>query len=151
MRSADHSTFVIERVLAASPARAFAAWSDPEKKRRWMSCHDDWKLIEDRLDFRIDGAEIRDVQRPDGVVHAFRARYLDIVPLERIVYAYEMRVGDARISASLVTVELSPSGTKTTMRFTEQVVFFDGHGDLEERRRGTEIGLDHLVAMLDGA
>lgn len=148
-RSTDHGTFVIERTFSASVERVFAAWSDAETKRRWNACHDDWKTVEHRLDFRVGGEEMNDVVRPDGVVHAFRARFHDIVPGERIVYAYDMHVGDAHISISLVTVTFERSARKTRMTFTEQVVFLDGHGDLDERREGTEVGLARIAPELE--
>jgi uncharacterized protein YndB with AHSA1/START domain len=86
---------------------------------------------------------------PAGSVHAFKAWFLDVVPDERIVYAYDMLVDDVRISVSLVTVTFQRDGAKTKMTFTEQVVFLDGHGDAEERREGTELGLTRLDAVLD--
>lgn len=159
-RSTDHGTFVIERTFSASVERVFAAWSDAETKRRWNACHDDWKTVEHRLDFRVGGEERNDVVRPDGVVHRFRARFHDIVPGERIVYSYDMHVGDVRVSVSLVTVTFERAargrrGSKQTaseasrMTFTEQVVFLDGHGDLDERREGTEIGLARIEPELE--
>lgn len=147
-RSAAHSTFVIERRFSAPVERVFSAWSNAEKKRRWFACHDDWSTIEHRLDFQVDGTEINVVAEPDGTVHAFKARFLDIVPEERIVYAYDMLVGDARISVSLVTVMFERDGARTRMTFTEQVVFLDGHGDADERREGTEVGIDRLATEL---
>jgi uncharacterized protein YndB with AHSA1/START domain len=150
-RSADHSTFVIERLLSAAVDRVFAAWASVEQKQRWFGCHDDWRRLEHHLDFREGGAEVSAVATAEGTVHRMEARYLDIVPGARIVYAYAMYVGDARISASLATVELAARGSKTVMTFTEQVVFLDGHGDLDGRREGTEVGLDALVALLDGS
>jgi uncharacterized protein YndB with AHSA1/START domain len=144
LRSVAHATFVIERHLAAPVERVFAAWSNAEKKRSWFACHDDWSTVAWELDFRVDGAETNTVVRPDGIRHTFKARFLDIVPQQRIVYAYDMHVGDARISVSLVTVVFERDLKKTRMTFTEQVVFLDGHGDLQERREGTEIGLARL-------
>jgi uncharacterized protein YndB with AHSA1/START domain len=145
-----HSTFVIERKLAASVERVFAAWSDAEKKRRWFACHDDWATLEYRLDFRVDGTESNAVTTPEGIVHRFEGRFMDIVPNERIVYAYDMQVGEARISVSLVTVTFAAAGSGTTMTFTEQVVFLDGQADVAERREGTEVGLARLDAELAG-
>jgi uncharacterized protein YndB with AHSA1/START domain len=152
-RSAAHSTFVIERRFSAPVERVFSAWSDADKKRHWFACHDDWSTVEYQLDFRVGGSERNAVATDEGVVHTFSAHFFDIVFNERIVYAYDMHVGDVRISVSLVTVlfERSPATTRTTrtrMTFTEQVVFLDGHGDADERRQGTEVGLDRLVATL---
>jgi uncharacterized protein YndB with AHSA1/START domain len=149
-RSADHATFVIERRLAASVAKVFAAWADPEQKRRWFACHDDWQTLEHHLDFRVGGSERNAVAATDAV-HRMEAQYLDIVPDARIVYAYAMAVGDVRISASLVTVTFERRSGATVMTFTEQVVFLDGHGELDERRAGTEVGLDRLVALFDAS
>jgi uncharacterized protein YndB with AHSA1/START domain len=147
--NAEHATFVIERRFPASVERVFRAWSSPEKKQKWFGCHDEWRTTHFALDFRVDGIETNTVERPDGVKHVFHARFLDIVPNERIVYAYAMHVGGRRISASLVTVTFEHDGEKATkMTFTEQVVFLDGHADVAERREGTEAGLANLTTVL---
>lgn len=145
--SAAHSTFQIEREFAQPPARVFAAWADAEQKRHWFACHDDWQSVDYALDFRLGGSERNTVAVPGGEPHHYEARYFDIVAAQRIVYAYELRRGDQRISVSLATVELAGS-TRTRMRFTEQVVFFDGYRDEGERRRGTEEQLERLARML---
>lgn len=150
-RSSDHATFVIERRFGASPARVFAAWSDPALKREWNACHDDWRLEAHELDFRVGGTEHNRVIEPDGTAHVMRAHFFDVVPNQRIVYAYEMLLEEVRISVSLVTVTFAAARAGTTMTFTEQVVFFDGHGAADERREGTEVGLDRLAALLAGA
>ena len=144
MTTQAHSTFVIERRFPANVERVFRAWSNADKKKKWFACHEDWRTTHFELDFRVDGIETNTVERPDGVRHVFHARFLDIVPNERIVYAYAMHVGEHRISASLVTVAFESERDATRMTFTEQVVFLDGHGDLDERREGTEVGLRNL-------
>lgn len=144
--SVEHSNFVIERRLKAPPAAAFRAWSDADAKRRWSLCHD---KSEHRLDFRPGGGETSRVAMPDGTVYVVEARFIDIVEGERILYVYEMRMGDVRLSASLVTVRFEPDGAGTCMTFTEQAALLDGHQAIEERIQGTEIGLDRLVGMLE--
>src|SRR5688500_5273104 len=105
-RSARHATFAIERVYDAPPARVFAAWATPEAKARWFFCDDAWTSSGHALDFRVGGRERMDSRPPGGPVHGYEACYMDIVPDARIVYAYELRIGEARISVSLTTVEL---------------------------------------------
>jgi uncharacterized protein YndB with AHSA1/START domain len=146
--SATHDSFVVERRFAASRERVFAAWSDPVKKRRWSSCHEDTGTVEYELDFRVDGTETSRAVMNDGSTQVVKARFLDIVPPERIVYAYDLCLGDTKVSVSLVTVEFLPDGGKTTMLFTEQVVLLDGSNDLRERREGTELGLARIDAEL---
>ncbi|WP_431322427.1 SRPBCC family protein [Rhizobium sp. YTU87027] len=147
--SAMHETFSIERKIRASASRLFAAWANPEAKRQWFACHDEWVSLDYSLDFRVGGQERSRVADSNGVPHAYEARYLDIVPEARIIYAYDMKLDETRISASLATVtfEATPSGT--TMLVTEQVVFLDGYTDGGSRRQGTEILVDRIQAFVE--
>jgi len=140
----EHATFVIERELPASPRDAFRFWSDPRLKQRWIVCHPDWTVLEEHFDFRAGGSESKRWRTPEGAEQSYRAAYLDVVPGQRILYAYEMGFGGQRISASLVTVEFVPAGAGTLLRFTEQVALLDGSG-VQGRRIGTETGLDRLA------
>ena len=139
----DHRTFVIERTLPGSVAHAFRFWSDFDLKRRWTSCHPDWRVVEDQFDFRPGGGERTKWIMPDGTDQAMLAYYLEIHPRQRIVYAYTMLSAGQSISSSLVTVEFTGRGNTTTMTFTEQAVFgMPGDGDIRES--GTGIGFDRL-------
>jgi uncharacterized protein YndB with AHSA1/START domain len=143
-RSVKHATFAIERTYDASPARVFAAWAQPESKARWFLEAD----AEFELDFRVGGREFSRGALPDGSVYTFEGRYQDIVPDERIVYAYDMHLGDRRISVSLATVELKPDGERTRLVFTEQGAFLDGLDTPELREQGTGSLLEALAEEL---
>jgi uncharacterized protein YndB with AHSA1/START domain len=82
-------------------------------------------------------------------VHLFDARYQDIVEDERIVYAYDLYLGEQRISVSLATIELAGVGSGTRMTFTEQGAFLDGLEDPAEREHGTNLMVDALGAALE--
>jgi uncharacterized protein YndB with AHSA1/START domain len=140
-RSAVHDTFTIERTYPAPPARVFAAWSEPDAKRRWFG-----SAREHELDFRVGGAE-RLVARMESAVYTYDARYQDIVADERIVYSYDMHRDDDRISVSLTTVELTPSGDGTLLRYTEQGVYLDGHDTAAQREHGTRELLEALASQ----
>ena len=143
----NHRTFVIERELPGRPAHAFRFWSVHALKRRWTSCHPDWTVIEDRMDFREDGSERMIWRMPDGVEQSMLAHYLEIAAPGRIVYAYVMHTNGKCISSSLVTVELIGDGAKTFMTYTEQAVFGDiSDGDIRES--GTGLGFERLRDVL---
>jgi uncharacterized protein YndB with AHSA1/START domain len=82
-RSSTHATFVIEREYAATPAKVFAAYADPKKKRRWFGGPAAWKS-EHTMDFRVGGKETSSGGPPGGVVHKMSGLYWDIVENERI-------------------------------------------------------------------
>jgi uncharacterized protein YndB with AHSA1/START domain len=142
-RSVTHATFVLERTYDASAARVFAAWADPALKARWFVGPDEWQTAEFVLDFRVGGREINRGGPKDGPVSVFQGLYQDIVPDQRIIYTYDMYLGERRISVSLATVELEPEGARTRLVFTEQGAFLDGYDNPAQRERGT-------VELLDG-
>ncbi|MDB5976263.1 MAG: putative glutathione S-transferase-related transrane protein [Nevskia sp.] len=146
--STHHATFVIERHYPATPARVFKAWSDPAAKARWFSADGDWKSSGHRLDFRIGGHEHLRSTAPDGVYHIYDAHYLDLVPDQRIVYAYTMHLGETRISVSLTTVEISTAAGGTRLVFTEQGAFLDGYDNVAQREAGTHELLNSLGRSL---
>jgi uncharacterized protein YndB with AHSA1/START domain len=148
-RSVTHATFVLERNYDAPPARVFNAFADPVAKARWFAGPEEWVTAETAMDFRVGGREINNGGPKGGPTHFFEARYQDIVPNERIVYTYDMRMNDTRISVSLTTIELKPDGSGTRLIFTEQGAFLDGHEDPSEREHGTRELLEALAATLD--
>jgi uncharacterized protein YndB with AHSA1/START domain len=143
-----HDTFVLERHYAASPARVFRAFADPDIKARWFGCDDTWVVSEHTCDFRVGGREVWRVGEPGGVEHRNDTVYMDIVPDARLVWSYVMSLDGRRISASLATVELIPDGTGTRLVFTEHGAFLDGYAGGDERQRGTVDLLSALESYL---
>jgi uncharacterized protein YndB with AHSA1/START domain len=145
-RSVTHSTFVVQRTYDASPARVFAAWAEPERKARWFA-NPEQGVSEYELDFRVGGREFNRGS-VEGQNYTFEARYQDIVPDERIVYAYDMHTDGQRISVSLGTVELKPDGDGTRLTYTEQGAYLDGLDTPEQREQGTGGLFDALAEEL---
>jgi uncharacterized protein YndB with AHSA1/START domain len=149
--SAVHATFSIERVYDASPAQVFHALSDKAAKSRWFAAGDEYTVLEREMDVRPGGRERLKGRWANGMVSTFDAVYFDAVPDRRLVYAYEMRQNERKISVSLATIELKPEGARTRLVVTEQGAFLDGYADAGSRERGTGMLLDKLGAALQGA
>ena len=147
-RSATHAAFTVERTYDAAPARVFAAWSSQEVKARWMGCDETWVQGKHELDFRVGGREMNRSGPKGGPVHAFDAVYHDIVPNERIIFGYELRLGERLISVSLATIEFKRAGGGARLILTEQGAFLDGYDGAAEREEGTREGLQRLAAVL---
>ncbi len=143
-----HATFTIERVYPATPARVFRAWSNKEAKTAWAYCHAEWPVTDHVFDFRVGGREYLVTGPVGGTRHIFNGHFFDIVPDQRIVYAYDMHLDDRRISVSLTTIEFFAVAGGTRMVFTEQGVFLDGYDDIAGREEGTRIGLGNLDRLL---
>lgn len=144
-RGVIHSTFSLERVYQASPARVFAAWADPAAKARWFSPHGPHKL-----DFRVGGREVNRARSPGGQDLSVESHYHDIVADQRIAYTSTLSVADTVVTVSLTTVELTPEGDSTRLVLTEHGAFLDGHEQPDWREQGTGQWLDALGADLAG-
>jgi uncharacterized protein YndB with AHSA1/START domain len=146
--SVVHATFSLERIYDASPAQVFRALSDKAAKTRWFEGGDGWTVIEREMDVRPGGRERLKGRWASGMVTTFDAVYFDIVPNQRLVYTYEMRLDDRKISVSLATIELKAAGAGTRLAITEQGAFLDGYDDAGSREHGTGLLLDRLGASL---
>jgi uncharacterized protein YndB with AHSA1/START domain len=148
-----HDTFVIERVYPATPERVFAAFADTQTKRRWFAESPNHDVEAFELDFRVGGLVMASYRfKPggpfEGVVLANDGTYLDIAPARRIVEASTMTMGGRRISASLVTITLSPTADGTALTCTHQGAFFEGADGPRMREGGWRLLLDQLGRAL---
>ncbi len=139
-----HRTFSLERAYPAPPARVFAAFANPETKRRWFAEDAGVEVDEFTLDFRVGGFERTRFRFVGGAPMRNDTLFLDIVPDERIVFAYALTAEEARTSAALTTVELAADRGGTRLLLTEQVAFLDGVDGTASRRSGWGALLDRL-------
>ncbi len=149
-RSVAHATFHLERTFDAPIARVWAAITEEAAKSKWFGGPSaQWELMERHIDVRVGGRERLKGRWKGGTVSTFDAAYYDVVPNERLVYAYEMRLDDVKISVSLATVQLRAESARTTLMITEQGAFLDGYDDAPSRERRAGQLLDALGASLE--
>lgn len=150
-----HDTFTLKKIIAAPPARVFAAWADPEKKRKWFVDADDadWQTLDYGMDFRVGGREhgrfVLLAKTPAEGEHANETVFLDIAPDQRIVFAYTMALNGRIHSASLATVRFTEAGTGTRVGYTEQGAYYNKGDGVAGRKAGWTSLLDALAKFLN--
>ncbi len=148
---AYHATFTTERNYPVAPAKVFAAFSNPVTKRRWFAEGEGWEVFQYDLDFRVGGTETSRFAFQGGPEVRNDTQFQDIVPNQRIVLAYRMTMGSKVLSICLSTIELTPSGSGTTLTYTEQGAYFEGAADLAKgHEEGGRQLLERLAAAIDG-
>jgi uncharacterized protein YndB with AHSA1/START domain len=149
-RAAVHSTFRLERVYKAPPARVFRAFAEAEAKRRWFVEGEGWEIFEYAADFRVGGREYSRFSFQGGPAIENETVFLDIVPDERLIFAYRMATEAGPMSASLTTIELVPEGSGTLLVQTEQGAYLDGSDDGTDRETGWRELLESLAREVEG-
>lgn len=121
--------------IAARPETVFGYFTDPEKMVRW-------KGTEASLDPRPGG--LFRVRISDGVV--IEGRYLEIVPYQRVVFAWgwQQSTPQRPPDSSTVTITLSEEGGGTLVRLRHQ-------GLPAALRTETALGWGHFLPRLVAA
>lgn len=144
MTAIAHATIVMERTYSASAARVFAAWSDIEARKRWSAPADNIRIEYEAADFREGGKDVSRCIEPGNADYVATVTYLDIRHDQRIVFAEDVVHGEKRVSAALISVELTPKGAETRLALTMQIASFDG-SDMEKGYQfGWSAALDNL-------
>ena len=150
-----HSTFVLERTFPVPAEHVFAAFANPELKRKWFADSRNHTIDEFTVDFRVGGLERFRYRMGEhtpiaGMELAGEGTYLDIVENRRIVTGSWMSLAGRRISASLMTIELRPVDAGTEVISTHQGAFFEGSDGPAMREDGWKQLLESLRAFLAG-
>jgi uncharacterized protein YndB with AHSA1/START domain len=146
-----HHTFTLERSYPHKASRVFAAFADPKKKLRWFAGGEGVVVNSYTLDFREGGFERTQFSHGGSPPATNECLYFQIVPNERIVYAFHMVYGGRALTSSLASIELveAADGTSTLLRLTEQIAYLDGPDHNDNRIEGTRDLLERLGNDLD--
>jgi uncharacterized protein YndB with AHSA1/START domain len=145
MNTIAHATIVMERTYNASPARVFAAWSDVEARKRWSAPADDIRIEYVEADFREGGRDLSRCIEPGNEDYIAAVTYIDIKRDQRIAFVEDIAHGKKRVSAALISVELSPQGAATRLLLTMQIASFDEAGMEQGYQFGWNAALDNLA------
>jgi uncharacterized protein YndB with AHSA1/START domain len=144
----DHASFTLDRHYDAPLALLYGAFADEKAKSRWFGGGAEWDMQSRKFDFRVGGHESLSGKWKSGMVSTFDAYYHDIVPEQRIVYAYHMHIDGKLISVSLATILFAVDGDGSKLIITEQGAFLDGYDDAGSREKGTRGLLERIADSL---
>ena len=80
----DDTTLRLERIIAASPERLFALWTEPEELIKWWG-PEGFTTPKHAIDVRPGGRWRTTMRRPDGTDHTVSGIYRAIEPPRRIL------------------------------------------------------------------
>jgi uncharacterized protein YndB with AHSA1/START domain len=148
-----HNTFVVERKYPQPPTRVFAAFAQPEKKRKWYA-ESDQEEESYEMEFKVGGTEFHRYRFKKGhpiagMVIENTGSFQDIVPEKRIVETATMRLNGTAVSVVLVTLEFKEKDGGTELVCTHQGVFYEGSGGWEMRMQGWKSLFEKLAKALD--
>jgi uncharacterized protein YndB with AHSA1/START domain len=149
MTAIAHATLVMERTYNATPARVFAAWADVDARRRWSAPADNIRIEYEAADFREGGRDISRCIEPGNDDYVATVNYLDIREDQRIVFAEDVTHANKRVSAALISVELSAKNGATALSLTLQIASFDEAGMEAGYQFGWSAALDNLAKEFD--
>lgn len=145
MPATAHATIVMERTYAASPTRVYNAWSDIEARKRWSAPADNIRIEYEAADFREGGRDVSRCIEPGNEDYVAVVNYIDLRRDQRIVFAEDVSHGAKRVSAALITVELSANGAGSRLSLTMQIASFDGANMEQGYQFGWNAALDNLA------
>ena len=136
-------SLTIKRRFKASPAKVFAAWTDPQKMMRWMGPPSIIRC-EVENDLRVGGKYHIKMVVPDDE-HDAHGVYREIVPNEKVVFTWAWKTTLER--ESLVTVTIKPDGDGCLMTLHHEQ-FFDEEARDNHNKGWTAI-MDRLAQFVE--
>ncbi|SAL40116.1 activator of Hsp90 ATPase 1 family protein [Caballeronia sordidicola] len=129
-------SLTLQRRINASPAKIYAAWTDPSQLVKWMHPNNN-DVIHAKMDVRVGGRFRIIMRSPAGEEHDVSGVFKEVVQDEKLVYTWAWRSTPER--ESLVTFTLRRDGELTLLTLKHEQ-FFD-----ETARDNHEAGWNEIL------
>jgi uncharacterized protein YndB with AHSA1/START domain len=136
-------SLTIKRRFNAAPEKVFAAWTDPEKVKRWMG-PGEVKVLSVECDLRSGGRYRWLMQAPDGEQHDVSGVYRELIPNEKLVFTWAWKSTPER--ESLITLTFKPDGAGTIMTLLHEQFFDEAARD--RHQQGWNGAMEKLATYL---
>ena len=144
MLTATKPSLTINRRLKASPAKVFAAWTDPQKIAQWFGPPNQRDAVSE-TDVRVGGRYmIRSFTIETGERNQVGGVYREVVQDRKLVFTWAWHTMPER--ESLVTLEFKPDGEGTLLTLRHEQFFDEPARD--RHNQGWNAVLDKLETHL---
>jgi uncharacterized protein YndB with AHSA1/START domain len=99
--------FEVRRVLHATPAQVFAAWTQADSLGQWFAPTSQMTTIVHQLDARLGGSYRIEMRAADGTPHVTRGKYTHFEEPNRLAFTWCWEGKEDE--ESLVDIELRPT------------------------------------------
>ena len=142
---------VLERTVALPQELVWEAWTKPEHLKHWF-CPRPWVVSACEIDLRPGGAFNTTMRSPEGDEFPNLGCYLEVVPLERLVFTDALTAGFRPSGKPFMTGVLMLEAGSTGTKYTVMAI----HADVDARQKHEQMGfhggwataLDQLVAYM---
>ena len=135
------------RTVAASPERAFEAWTTAEQVRRW-TCPDPTASVDVEIDLRV-GGKYSICMHVEGGPFTAHGTYREVDPPRRVVYTWGWKEeAHAMKAETVVTVEFVPVEGGTEIRLTHSG--FPTADDRKGHEEGWKICVERFADLVSG-
>ena len=139
---ATKPSLTIKRRIHATPAKVYAAWTDPQKIAAWFGpAQVKEGSVQAETDLRVGGLYRISFHATNGEYFQVGGVYRDVVPDELLVMSWAWHSTPER--ESLLTIALTPDGAGTLLTLHHEQ-FFD-----QAARDGHEKGWNELLGKLE--
>ncbi|MHC1550706.1 SRPBCC domain-containing protein [Phyllobacterium sp. K27] len=139
-----HATLNIERRIAASIKKVFAAWSRKDAVLDWSAPGDGWEMSNSDFDFRAGHRDICTFGPIGATPYVNTVHYEEIKQDNRILYSATISHDGILIFVGVVAVTFKATGYDTLLQLTE-TGFYLGDADTPE---GHEAGWSAMLENL---
>jgi uncharacterized protein YndB with AHSA1/START domain len=145
----DHGTIVVEHTVNVPVARAYGAFANVTERQAWAAPSETATFIYDETDFRVGGRDVARCGAKDDPRFRVETRYVDIVPMQRIVSTETIHEIDKLLAVNITTIEFGPDDQRTRIKVTVQVASFVGKAMIDNTKAGHEGSLGNMARYLE--
>ena len=144
-----HGTISAEHTINVPVARAYQAFADAKQREAWAAPSETASFLYEQADFRVGGLDVARCGAKSDPRFRVETRYLDIVPMQRIVSIETIQEADRLLAANITTMELVPDGPTTRIKVIVQVTSFAGQAMIDNTEAGHAGSLANMARYVE--